>query len=304
MAEAVLSHAAQTRALPDRPNLEYLRNEAKARLKTLRVCNPTEQLSAAQKEVAREYGFASWRRLRAEVEKRISQMGAETAEDRIERLKVEQALRRKAMHIDPTTLDHFVGFYQLAPRMIITVGRDGDVLISRLTGQMFLSLLAEVPNKFFYKNSNIKAQLSFARDADGVVISLILHQNGLEQSAMRISEETAASVESSIEARKATNEPRSGSEQALRRIIEATQLGVPESDLMSPYLARLFEEQLPDNRRLLKSWGELRYIQFKGVSIADDCDVYSVKFDQAETEWRLSLNDASRIQNASFRIVP
>ncbi|WCS23715.1 hypothetical protein LOK46_21485 [Methylobacterium sp. NMS14P] len=67
MVEAILSHAAQTRALPDRPNLEHLRNEAKARLKTLRVSDPAAQLSAAQKEIARKYGFASWRRLRAEV---------------------------------------------------------------------------------------------------------------------------------------------------------------------------------------------------------------------------------------------
>lgn len=304
MAETVLSRAAQTRALPDRPNLEYLRNEAKARLKTLRVCNPTAQLSAAQKEVARDYGFASWRRLRAEVEKRIGQMGAESAGDKTDRLKAEQALPRRAIPIDPTTLDQFVGFYKLAPRKVFTVDLDEDGLISRLTSQMFHSMLAESPNKFFFRNSYIKAQISFVRDDNGVVISLVLHQGGMEQSAPRISKDEATSVERSIEARKATNEPRSGSEQALRRIIKATQLGIPESDLMSPGLTRAFEEQLPDNRRVLKSWGELQSIQFKGVSVGDDCDVYDVKFDQAETEWRLSLNDTSKIETASFRIVP
>lgn len=114
----------------------------------------------------------------------------------------------------------------------------------------------------------------------------------------------ADSVERSIESRKASNKPQPGSEQALRRIIKATQLGVAESDLMSPNLRRAFEEQILDNKRVLQKWGELQSIQFKGVSMADDCDVYDVKFDQAETEWRLSLSDTSRIETANFRIVP
>ena len=304
MAGAILSHAAQMRALPDRPNLEYLRNEAKARLKTLRVSNPTAQLSAAQKEVAREYGFASWRRLRAEVEQRISQVGAESAADTTERLKAEKALPRKAVFIDPAALDQFAGYYQLDPKRIFTIERDEDGLMSRLTGQSFYSLLSESSTKFFYRNSLIRAQLSFVRDDNGAVTSLVLHQNGIEQSAPRISKEMADSVERSIESRKASNKPQPGSEQALRRIIKATQLGVAESDLMSPNLRRAFEEQIPDNKRVLQKWGELQSIQFKGVSMADDCDVYDVKFDQAETEWRLSLNDTSRIETANFRIVP
>ncbi|PJI53807.1 hypothetical protein CTI14_23275 [Methylobacterium radiotolerans] len=304
MAGAILSHAAHMRALPDRPNLEYLRNEAKARLKTLRVSNPTAQLSAAQKEVAREYGFASWRRLRAEVEQRIGQVDGESVADKIERLKAEQALPRKAVFIDPAALDQFTGYYRLDPKRIFTIERDEDGLMSRLTGQSFYSLLSESSTKFFYRNSLIRAQLSFVRDDNGAVTSLVLHQNGIEQSAPRISKEMADSVERSIESRKASNKPQPGSEQALRRIIKATQLGVAESDLMSPNLRRAFEEQIPDNKRVLQKWGELQSIKFKGVSMADDCDVYDVKFDQAETEWRLSLNDTSRIETANFRIVP
>ncbi|MDH3032061.1 DUF3471 domain-containing protein [Methylobacterium fujisawaense] len=304
MAETALSRALQGKALPERPNLEYLRNEAKARLKTLRVSDPTAQLSEAQKEVARKYGFSSWRRLRAEVQKLTGRTNAESAADKVVRLAAEQALPRKAISIDSKTLDQFVGFYELAPKSIFAIERDEDGLIARLTGQTFYSLLAESSTKFFYRNSLIKAQLSFERDDSGAATLLVLHQNGIEQSAPRISREKAASVERSIEARKATNEPRSGSEQALRRIIKATQLGIPEPNLMSSGLARAFEEQIPDNKRTLQRWGELLSIQFRGISMADGCDVYEVKFDKAETEWRLSLNDASKIEMASFRLVP
>src|SRR5215211_524368 len=56
------------RALPARPSLEHLKNEAKQRLKALRQQDPQAKLSTAQLAVALEYGFASWRRLKAQVD--------------------------------------------------------------------------------------------------------------------------------------------------------------------------------------------------------------------------------------------
>lgn len=55
-------------ALPTRANLEHLKNEAKQRLKSLRALNPTARLAEAQLLVARSYGFASWRRMKAYVD--------------------------------------------------------------------------------------------------------------------------------------------------------------------------------------------------------------------------------------------
>ncbi len=63
------------RALPARANLEHLKNEAKARLDALRAAEPGAQLSDAQFLLAREYGFASWRELKAEVDRRAGQAG-------------------------------------------------------------------------------------------------------------------------------------------------------------------------------------------------------------------------------------
>ncbi len=51
------------RALPEHPNLEHLRKEAKQRLKLLRQTDPAAALAVAQRDVARDYGFPSWRRL-------------------------------------------------------------------------------------------------------------------------------------------------------------------------------------------------------------------------------------------------
>jgi hypothetical protein len=56
------------RALPEHPSLEYLKKQAKDRLRDLRRRQPASKLAAAQHEVAREYGFASWPKLKAHVE--------------------------------------------------------------------------------------------------------------------------------------------------------------------------------------------------------------------------------------------
>ncbi len=55
-------------SLPDSPNLEHLRNQARQRLRTLRRDEPAAQLADAQRLVAREYGFPSWRALKAAVD--------------------------------------------------------------------------------------------------------------------------------------------------------------------------------------------------------------------------------------------
>jgi ankyrin repeat protein len=56
--------------LPERASLEYLKKLAKDRLRELRRADPQAQLATAQLAVARDHGFASWRALKTEVERR------------------------------------------------------------------------------------------------------------------------------------------------------------------------------------------------------------------------------------------
>jgi len=58
--------------LPPRPNLDWLRKTAKDRLTRLRGDDPSAKLAAAQLAVAREHGFASWRALKAHVERQAA----------------------------------------------------------------------------------------------------------------------------------------------------------------------------------------------------------------------------------------
>jgi ankyrin repeat protein len=55
-------------ALPARPNLEWLRKSAKDHLRQLRAQDPSRKLADAQFAIARQYGFSSWRALKAYVD--------------------------------------------------------------------------------------------------------------------------------------------------------------------------------------------------------------------------------------------
>ena len=62
-----------SRDLPPRPNLDHLRKQAKERLQTLQEQDAGARLADAQRAIARDYGFASWPRLKAHVEGEMTQ---------------------------------------------------------------------------------------------------------------------------------------------------------------------------------------------------------------------------------------
>jgi ankyrin repeat protein len=68
MADETTGSAHASRSLPDAPNLDWLRKQAKRRLGELRRTSPDAQLSDAQFDLARQYGFPSWRALKAHVD--------------------------------------------------------------------------------------------------------------------------------------------------------------------------------------------------------------------------------------------
>jgi hypothetical protein len=59
-----------SRELPARPNLEFLKNQAKQLLAELQTANSDAKLADALHVLAREYGFPSWPKLKLDVEAR------------------------------------------------------------------------------------------------------------------------------------------------------------------------------------------------------------------------------------------
>ncbi len=91
---------------------------------------------------------------------------------------------RRAVALDPKTLDAYAGQYQLAPTFIITVTNENGKLMAQATGQEKFELFAESETKFFLKA--VDAQVTFVKDAGGRITQMILHQNGRDLPAPKI----------------------------------------------------------------------------------------------------------------------
>lgn len=90
-----------------------------------------------------------------------------------------------AIELKPEALEHFVGDYELAPGVLFKIRRSGTHLMAQLGNQLSYEVFPDAENEFFYKV--VDAQLSFVAGSDGRIESLILHQNGLNQTASRVS---------------------------------------------------------------------------------------------------------------------
>lgn len=91
---------------------------------------------------------------------------------------------RQAVKFDPKVYDRCVGEYELAPGAVVTIRKEGERLMARLTGQSFLEIFPEAETEFFYKD--VDAQITFVKDGQGSVIELVLHQSGRDMRAKKI----------------------------------------------------------------------------------------------------------------------
>jgi len=94
------------------------------------------------------------------------------------------AAPRTAALADAALFDAYAGRYELAPGFVITITSENGHLMAQATGQGKFEIYPESETKFFYKV--VDAQITFARNPDGSVRQLTLHQNGRDLPAKRI----------------------------------------------------------------------------------------------------------------------
>ena len=92
--------------------------------------------------------------------------------------------QRTAIELGPDVLARYVGTYQLAPNLALEITLKDDALWVHPTNQSVLRLWPESDTSFFLKE--LDAQLSFVRDAQGVVTAVVLHQNGQDMTAPKV----------------------------------------------------------------------------------------------------------------------
>lgn len=104
-------------------------------------------------------------------------------DQRAPRIEGEPVMPREVT-LDASTLESYVGRYQLTPQVFIVVTRQENRLFVQLTGQPSVEVFASAAREFFYKV--VDAQLSFEGDAGGLASAVVLHQFGRDMRAPRV----------------------------------------------------------------------------------------------------------------------
>ena len=91
---------------------------------------------------------------------------------------------RRHSQVDPAIFDRYVGSYQLAPAIAVSVTRQGNRFFSQVTGEPPSELFAESEKVYFLKAAD--AELTFEGGAAGKATALLLRANGVTQRAPRI----------------------------------------------------------------------------------------------------------------------
>jgi len=210
---------------------------------------------------------------------------------------------RKEITVPPAILGRYVGVYGMAPAVNMLITLENSQLISQMTGQPKIPLFAESETMFFPKV--VDAEIEFPKEPNGPASQLTLHQNGRDAVAKRLDDAEAkkvmdAAAESAKRFKDQTAAP--GSEAALRRAIEELRTGKPNYDLMSPGLANVTRQQLPQIQSMIGGLGDLQTVTFKGVGPAG-ADIYQAKFDKGSLEFRIALGQGGRVETMGLRPV-
>jgi CubicO group peptidase (beta-lactamase class C family) len=217
--------------------------------------------------------------------------------------KVAAPAEHKQITLDTKIFDRYVAQYQLGPNAIMTMSRDEGRFYTQLTGQPKFEVFAESERKFFLKV--VDAQLTFDVDAQGAATQLTLHQNGRDIVAKRMNDadiKRAAEDSAAIAKRFKDQTQSPGTEAALRRNIEELQRGEPNYDRMSPQLADVTRQQLPQLKATMTQLGALQSVTFTGVG-SGGADIYQVKFEHGTTEWRIMLGADGKAVSIGFRLI-
>ncbi|EDP69807.1 beta-lactamase [Flavobacteriales bacterium ALC-1] len=96
--------------------------------------------------------------------------------DVLKKLNVDVSNLGKVYKVASETLNDYLGKYQLSADFIVTIFREGDKLIAQPKGQNSLEIVPISHDKFYVEQ--VKAEVIFNRDANGVVESMTLRQKG------------------------------------------------------------------------------------------------------------------------------
>jgi Glyoxalase superfamily protein/Domain of unknown function (DUF3471) len=272
--------------------------DAKAMAQTLREALSAKTVSLTHSEslelIAKVLGCRDWNALAARIQSSNGTTSSPAAPPSPGANLSGQSARQK-IAVDAAILDGYAGYYQLSENAVFTVTREGDHLLTRLTGQSDVPVYAQSPSEFFA--DVVDAQITFVQDERGRTTSLILHQGGASYRMPRIDTATAQQITSRTEERVKSQTASPGTEAALRRLIDGIISGKPNYDEMSAMLAEATRQQLPNLQPGLAELRAVVSVTFLGVSAQGE-DVYTVRHENGASHWRIALDSKGTIEIA------
>lgn len=214
---------------------------------------------------------------------------------------------RTQIKLPGVALQQYVGAYQMRPGLYMTITTSGNQLMSRLGGQDALPIFAEANDKFFPKA--VDAEMEFVRESNGKITSLVLHQSGHDTPMNRLDDTEGKHIIDESTARAALaaqrfkdQKPTPGAEDAIRQEIADILAGQPKYDRMSPGLADVTRQQLPQLKTIFGNLGAIKSVTFKRVE-KNGADVYDIEFEHGSTEWQVVMTAAGILDNVGFRMM-
>ncbi len=231
---------------------------------------------------------------------------SKATEDAIAWRLYEQTRPRTAVRLSRAILRQYTGHYRGSrggsgtfDGVICRITPVGSRLELQSPGWLPLELAPEAQDKFFCKG--MPFQFVFERDDTGTVCGFVLHHEGYEDQAVRISRQEANGPWQVLATRIAKKMPFPNSETLVRMMIEKTQAGIVDESAVTPQLAQLMLDQVPRMKKEQSQLGRLKRLSFKGVA-SNGWDVYDATFQRGQQQWRLRLRHDGKI--AGLTVIP
>ncbi|MGH8319385.1 MAG: DUF3471 domain-containing protein [Steroidobacteraceae bacterium] len=91
---------------------------------------------------------------------------------------------RQAIPVEPEVLAKYIGRYELAPDLVLTITERAGGLLAEVADRGAVAIYPESDRQFFYKI--VDAQITFVTDASGAATGLVFSNSGRDISARRL----------------------------------------------------------------------------------------------------------------------
>jgi hypothetical protein len=99
-------------------------------------------------------------------------------------LRILKQLEGKVTKVDSSGFEAYVGEYQVTPKLVLTITKEGDKMFGQLTGQPKPAI--EAVSETHFTMPEVKANISFEKDSEGKVVGLLLSQGTRTAKAPKI----------------------------------------------------------------------------------------------------------------------